>query len=272
MKILRLFSLLGILALVLYPLLWMLSASFKPDDEIIGGISLLPNDPTPSNYVTGWSSLDVSFGTFFANSALIAGVSVLFNCVSCLLTAYAFARLRFRGRNLWFVLMIGTLLLPGHVLIVPQYILFKTFDWIDTPLPLVIPKLLATEAFFIFLMVQFMRGIPRDLDDAASIDGAGPFQTFWRIILPLSKPALVTTAIFTFIWTWNDFFSQLVYLSGLDNITVPVALRNFLDSTGQSSLGPMFAMSVLSLHPVFGFFVAFQRMLVQGINTSGLKG
>jgi multiple sugar transport system permease protein len=117
-----------------------------------------------------------------------------------------------------------------------------------------------------------MRGIPRDLDDAASIDGAGPYQIFWRIILPLSRPALVTTAIFTFIWTWNDFFSQLVYLSGLDNITVPVALRNFLDSTGQSSLGPMFAMSVLSLLPVFAFFVAFQRLLVQGINTSGLKG
>ncbi len=272
MKYLRLLALITILGIVLYPLLWMLSTSFKPDEEIVGGIGLLPENPKPSNYVDGWNSLDVSFTRFFLNSALIAGVSVLFNCISCLLTAYAFARLRFRARGLWFALMIGTLLLPGHVLIVPHYILFKTFGWIDTPLPLVIPKLLATEAFFIFLMVQFMRGIPRDLDDAASIDGAGPYQIFWRIIVPLSKPALVTTAIFTFIWTWNDFFSQLVYLSGLDNITVPVALRNFLDSTGQSSLGPMFAMSVLSLLPVFAFFVAFQRMLVQGINTSGLKG
>ena len=134
------------------------------------------------------------------------------------------------------------------------------------------PKLLATEAFFIFLMVQFMRGIPRELDEAATIDGCGPFQVFRHIILPLSKPALVTTAIFSFIWTWNDFFTQLIYLNDLSNITVPVALRNFIDSTGQTSLGPMFAMSVLSLLPVFLFFLAFQRMLVQGINTSGIKG
>lgn len=272
MKFLRYVALLAVLALVLYPLLWMLSTSFKPDTEIVGGISLLPNDPSLENYTSGWNSLDVSFGRFFANSALIAGITVVANCVSCLLAAYAFARLRFRFRGAWFAVMIGTLLLPGHVLFVPQYILFRTFDWIDTPLPLVVPKMLATEAFFIFLMVQFMRGIPRELDDAANIDGAGPFQTFWRIILPLSKPALVTTAIFSFIWTWNDFFTQLLYLNGLENITVPVALRNFVDSTGQSALGPMFAMSVLSLLPVFAFFLAFQRMLVQGINTSGLKG
>jgi multiple sugar transport system permease protein len=216
--------------------------------------------------------MDVSFTRFFWNSFVIAGLAVVFNCFSCLLAAYAFARLQFRARKLWFAAMIGTLLLPGHVLIVPHYILFRTFDWIDTPLPLIVPKLLATEAFFIFLMVRFMRGIPRDLDEAATIDGCGPFQIFTRIILPLSKPALVTTAIFTFIWTWNDFFSQLVYLNDLENITVPVALRNFLDSSGQTSLGPMFAMSVLSLIPIFLFFVAFQRMLVQGINTTGLKG
>jgi multiple sugar transport system permease protein len=121
-------------------------------------------------------------------------------------------------------------------------------------------------------MVQFMRGIPRDLDQAAKMDGCSPFGVFRYVILPLSRPALITTAIFTFIWTWNDFFRQLVYLSDLDKQTVPVALRMFIDSTGQSSVGPMFAMAALSLLPIFVFFVAFQRLLVEGINTAGLKG
>jgi multiple sugar transport system permease protein len=173
---------------------------------------------------------------------------------------------------MWFAVMIATLLLPHHVLLVPQYILFNNFGWINTPLPLIVPKALATEAFFIFLMVQFMRGIPRDLDEAAKIDGCSPYGVFWHIILPLSRPAIVTTAIFSFIWTWNDFLTQLVYLSGVENYTIPIGLRMFQDSGGQNAIGPMFAMSVLSLLPVFLFFVAFQRMLVQGINTSGLKG
>jgi multiple sugar transport system permease protein len=173
---------------------------------------------------------------------------------------------------LWFAITIGTLLLPSHVLIVPQYIMFNTFGWIDTPLPLIVPKLLATEAFFVFLMVQFMRGIPRDLDDAAKIDGCSPFGVFRYVIVPLARPALVTTAIFSFIWTWNDFLTQLIYLPSVESYTVPIGLRLFIDSSGQTSLGPMFAMSVLSLLPVFLFFLAFQKMLVQGINTSGLKG
>lgn len=157
-------------------------------------------------------------------------------------------------------------------MIIPQYVMFNEFDWVDTPLPLIVPKLLATEAFFVFLMVQFMRGIPRELDDAAMIDGCGPYRTFWHVILPLARPALITTAIFSFIWTWNDFFTQLVYLPSPESYTVPIGLRLFIDSTGQTSLGPMFAMSVLSLVPVFLFFLMFQRMLVQGINTTGLKG
>jgi multiple sugar transport system permease protein len=121
-------------------------------------------------------------------------------------------------------------------------------------------------------MVQFMRGIPRDLDEAAKIDGCTPYGVFRYVMLPLSVPALVTTAIFSFIWTWNDFFTQLVYLNDLNKYTVPIGLRLFMDSGGQTSLGPMFAMTVLSLLPVFLFFVAFQRLLVEGINTSGLKG
>ncbi|MFI5840392.1 carbohydrate ABC transporter permease [Catenuloplanes sp. NPDC051500] len=269
----RLIVLIAGLLLVLYPLAWVIGSSFKSDAEIASNINVLPTEFTLSHYAAGWNSFDVSFTRFFINSTVIALLTVVANGVSCLIAAYAFARLRFRGRGLWFAIMIGTLLLPGDVLIIPQYIVFNTLGWIDTPLlPLIVPKALATEAFFVFLMVQFMRGIPRDLDEAATIDGCSPYGVFWHVILPLSRPALVTTAIFSFIWTWNDFFTQLVYLNDLEDYTVPIALRLFIDSTGQSSLGAMFAMSVLSLLPVFLFFVAFQRMLVEGINTSGLKG
>jgi multiple sugar transport system permease protein len=272
---LRILMLVAILAVVLYPLLWMVGTSFKSQPEIANNIGLLPRDFTPSNFADGWGNFDVSFGRFFLNSTMVALLTVVGNAVSCLLAAYAFARLRFPLRGAWFAVMIGTLLLPGHVLIIPQYILFRSFGWVggDWPyLPLLVPQFLATEAFFVFLMVQFMRGIPRELDEAAKIDGASPYGVFRHVILPLSRPALVTTAIFSFIWTWNDFFRQLVYLSDLKDYTVPVALTLFIDSTSVSAVGPMFAMALLSLVPVFLFFVAFQRMLVEGINTSGLKG
>ncbi|WP_249714328.1 carbohydrate ABC transporter permease [Rhizomonospora bruguierae] len=253
----------------------MVGTSLKSQQEIVNNTGLWPAEFTPGNYAQGWVNFDVHFGRFFANSLLLCALIVIGNGLSCLLAAYAFARLRFRLRGFWFAVMIGTLLLPGHVLIIPQYILFKTLNWVGGPwpyLPLVVPHFLATEAFFVFLMVQFMRGIPRDLDEAAKIDGASPYGVFRHVILPLSRPALVTTAIFSFIWTWNDFFRQLVYLSDLKDYTVPVAMRLFIDSTSESAVGPMFAMSVMSLLPVFLFFVAFQRMLVEGINTSGLKG
>jgi multiple sugar transport system permease protein len=272
---LRLAVLVLIVAVVLYPLIWMVGTAFKSPEEIANNIGLLPESFTPGNFGAGWNNFDISFGRFFLNSVMVSGLTVLGNVVSCLLAAYALGRLRFRLRGMWFAIMIGTLLLPGHVLIIPQYILFRSLGWVggDWPyLPLLVPQFLATEAFFVFLMIQFMRGIPRELDEAATIDGASPYRIFRHVILPLSRPALVTTAIFSFIWTWNDFFRQLVYLSDLKDYTVPVALTLFIDSTSESAVGPMFAMSLLSLVPVFLFFVAFQRMLVEGINTSGLKG
>jgi len=272
-SVVRTALLIVVLAFVLYPLLWMVGSSLKSPTEVVSNLSIIPQEVTWANYPDGWNYIQgLSFGRFFVNSTLIALATVVANAASCLVAAYAFARLQFRLRKFWFAIMIGTLLLPSHVLIVPQYVMFNYFRWVDTPLPLIVPKLLATEAFFVFLMVQFMRGIPRELDDAAKIDGCSPYGVFRHIILPLSRPALVTTAIFSFIWTWNDFFTQLVYLPSPTSYTVPIGLRLFIDSSGQTSLGPMFAMSVLSLLPVFFFFLAFQRMLVQGINTSGLKG
>jgi len=272
-RVVRLVAVTAVLALVLYPLVWMAGTSLKAPTEIASNTGILPHHITWGNYVHGWTGLpSLTFGHFVLNSLVIAGGVVLANMASCLVTAYAFARLRFALRRFWFAIMIGTLLLPHHVLIIPQYVVFRHLGWINTPLPLVVPKVLATDAFFVFLMVQFIRGIPTDLDDAARIDGCSAYGVFRHVVLPLSRPALVTTAIFSFIWTWNDFFSQLIYLNDLSRYTVPIGLRLFLDSAGQSSVGPMFAMSVVSLVPIFLFFAAFQRLLVQGINTTGLKG
>ncbi len=272
-SVVRTVVLLVLLVVVLYPLVWLVASSLKPADEVASNLTLIPHAPTLHNYVRGWTGMrTVSFSRFFLNSTLISGSVVVANCASCLVTAYAFARLKFPLRRAWFAIMITTLLLPHHVLIVPQFVLFKFLGWIDTPLPLIVPKLLGTEAFFVFLMVQFMRGIPRELDEAAKVDGCSPFGIFRHVILPLARPALVTTAIFSFIWTWNDFFSQLIYLNSPDHYTVPIGLRLFLGGEGQTELGPMFAMSVLSLLPVFLFFLAFQRLLVDGINTAGIKG
>jgi len=256
---------------MLYPLLWMLSSSFKDDSQIFSTTSLWPEGFSLDAYIRGWSGLDISFGRFFWNSAVISVLSVIGNVLACSLTAFAFARLRFPGRNFWFALMLGTLMLPYHVTLIPQYVLFQQLGWIDTFLPLIVPKYLASDAFFIFLMVQFFRGIPRELDEAAMMDGCSAWKIYWRIIMPLSTPVLATAAIFSFIWTWDDFFAPLIYINDMGSYTVQLGLRTFVDSTGKSDWSGLFAMSVLTLLPVFLFFLFFQRLLIEGVATTGMK-
>ncbi|MEU7855888.1 carbohydrate ABC transporter permease [Nonomuraea sp. NPDC049141] len=263
--------LIGFGLVMLYPLLWMVSSSLKPEELIFREPGLWPSTFTLENYSEGWSALKHSFGYYLWNSAVLTGLTVVANLIACSLAAYAFARLNFPLKKLWFALMLGSIMLPYHVTVVPQYIVFSKLDWINTIWPLIVPKFLATDAFFIFLMVQFIRTLPRELDEAAAIDGAGYWRVFLQVILPLCTPALATTGIFTFIWTWNDFFSQNLYLTNSDNLTVAVALRQFLDSSGESSWGPMFAMSIVSLGPIFGFFLAGQKYLIRGVATTGLK-
>jgi multiple sugar transport system permease protein len=244
---------------MLYPLIWMLFASFKPNEEIFASTQLLPGLWELGNYVDGWMSAGAqTFGRYFGNSILMA--------------AFAFGRLRFRFQKPLFAMMMVTVMLPAQVTIIPQFILFHSWGWVNTYWPLIVPKFLGVEAFFIFLMIQFIRGIPRDLDAAAQLDGCNPWQLFWRVLLPLLRPALVTTAIFTFLWSYNDFFSPLIYLSQADLFTVPLGLRQFLDTSGESQWGAMFAMSVLSLLPTIIMFAIFQRQIVDGIATSGMKG
>jgi multiple sugar transport system permease protein len=263
---------LAVLAVVLYPVIWVLGASFKPSKDIIASIDLLPAKPVWANFsglADGISGISIS--TFFLNSLTYAGLAVAGVVISSSLTAYAFAKIRFAGRNLLFTLMIGTLLLPYHVLLIPQYVMFRKLELVDTLVPLVAGKFLATEAFFVFLMVQFMRGLPRELDEAAKLDGCGHLRTYWSIVLPLCRPALITSAIFTFINAWNDFMGPLIYLNTPDKYTVSLGLMMFRDQEGISNYGSMIAMSLVALIPVIAFFMAFQRYLIDGMATSGLK-
>ena len=265
----------AVLVIVLYPVVWMLVSSFRPTSEIIGNVSLFPDPDTTSfdNYVRALSGIGgVSFWTFFKNSLILAVGSVVGIAISGSLSAYALARIRFPGRNLWFSLMIATLLLPFHVVIIPQYIVYNSLGLVNSFWPLLLGKFLAAEAFFVFLMVQFMRNLPRELDEAARIDGAGHLRIYRSIMLPLMKPALVTSSIFAFIWSWNDFFGPLLFLKDPELYSLPIALRLYVDQTTTSDYGAQMAMAVLALVPVILFFIVFQRHLVEGVATQGLKG
>ncbi|MET7339025.1 carbohydrate ABC transporter permease [Nonomuraea sp. NPDC005650] len=256
---------------MLYPLIWMLVSSLRPNDEIFRRTGILLTTFEAGNYTHGWNALAFPFSHYLLNSAVLVVGAVVGNLASCSLAAYAFARVNFRFKRTLFAIMLLTIMLPIHVIIVPQYIAFSELGLINTFWPLLLPKFLATDAFYIFLMVQFIRAIPREVDEAARIDGCGHWRIYWQIIMPLMRPALATAAVFTFIASWNEFFSALIYLTSPDMFTVPIALRTFIDSQGQSNWGSMFSMSILSLIPVFFAFLFGQKFLVKGIATTGGK-
>jgi multiple sugar transport system permease protein len=266
---------LGVLAgacLTVFPLWWLLVASVTPEEVIFRQSGLWPTAFTVQNYLEGWKGISgITFGTYFLNSFVVVLFCIIGTLISASMAGYAFARLDFNLKYAFFVVMLGTMMLPYHVTLIPRYIIFYYLGWVDSFLPLTVPSFFAVGGFFIFLMMQFMRGIPVELDQAAKVDGCGPIQVYFRIILPLSMPALVTSAIFTFIWTWNDFFSQLIYISNPKLYTIALGLRAFLDATSRSAFGPMFAMSILSLVPIFIFFVSAQKLLIEGIATTGFK-
>lgn len=260
-------------ALMLYPVAWLVASSLKGPSEVWTNVqALIPNEWRFENYVEGWRGFGgFSFAIFYRNSFIHAGLGTLFSVVASAIVAYGFARVKFVGRGVWFSIMLLTLMLPTQVLMIPQYIIFSQLDWLNTFYPLLLPRL-GGDVFFIFLIVQFIRGLPVELDEAAMIDGCSKSGIFFRIILPQIKPALVTAAIFSFYWTWEDFLTPLVYMNDPNLYTVAVALRAFSDPGGITNWGAVFAMLTLSLVPVILIFVFFQRYLVEGISTTGLKG
>ena len=259
--------------LMIYPVLWMISGSLKNNTEILnGGMNLIPPAWRVENFANGWKGFGgISFATFFSNSFFVAAVSTLATVLSSACVAYAFSRVKYKGRNIWFTAMICTMMIPTQIILVPQYIIYNKLGFVGTYLPLILPHFFG-QAFFIYQMMQFGSGIPRDLDEAAIIDGCSKYTIFTKIFLPLLKPSIVTTIIIQFYWKWDDFMSPMIYLSKPEMYTASVAIKNFADSTSTTDYGAMFAMSTLSLIPVFLIFLFFNRYLVEGISTSGIKG
>jgi len=263
-------SLFGIL--MIYPILWLISSSFKPNMDIFSHPGLIPAKLTLQNYIQGWKGISgYTFRHFLVNSATISILAVIGNVVSCSLAAYAFAKLDFKFKNFWFAMMLMTLMLPFQVTLIPQYIVFHSLGWVNTFLPLIVPKWLGVDAFFIMLMVQFIRALPHELHESAVIDGCGQAQIYFRIVMPLCVPAIITTSIFTFYWTWDDFFSQIIYLSHPKLFTVTIGLRALVDASSSSDWGSLMAMSVVTIAPVIIIFLFLQKYIVEGISTTGLK-
>jgi multiple sugar transport system permease protein len=263
----------GMVAIVmLYPIVWMFASSLKSPSDITNVSSIVPKELYFENYVNGWKGFgNYSFAIFYKNSLIYAVVGTVLQVVASAIVAYGFARLRFVGKQTWFSIMLLTLMLPAQVIIIPQYIIFSQLGWLNTFYPLLLPRI-GGEVFFIFMIIQFIRGIPIDLDEAGMIDGCSKVGIFYHIILPQLKPALITAAIFSFYWTWNDFLGPLLFLTKPELYTVSMALRAFSDPSGMTDWGAIFAMLSLSLVPVFVIFILFQRYLVEGIATTGLKG
>lgn len=258
---------------MLYPLAWIVSASFKENTEIFNSMSLIPDNFSLDAFVEGWKgSGQYTFTTFYKNTFIIVVPSVIFTLISSTLAAYGFARFNFVFKKILFAIMIATLMLPETTLMIPRYMLFNEMGWLNSCFPFWIPAMFATKSFFIYMMIQFMRGIPRDLDEAAYIDGCNVWQTLTKIIAPLCAPALFSAGIFQFMWLWNDFLNQLLYINSMKLYPISLALKMSLDAQSAVNWNQIMAMSVVSMIPPIIVYFVGQKYLVEGTTTAGLKG
>jgi len=264
----------GFSFVMLYPLLWMLMSSLKESSTIFtSATSLIPENFTIQNYINGWKGFaGISFANFFKNSLVISVSATVGTLLSSACVAYGFSRCEFKGKKVLFAAMLSSMMLPGQVLMVPQYLWYQKLGWVGTYAPLIVPFCFAIQGFFVYLMVNFIDGIPRELDEAAKIDGCSYYTIFAQIIFPLIKPALITGTIFSFMWRWDDFMSALLYINEPIKYPASLALKLFSDPGSSSDYGALFAMSILSLVPIVVIFILFQKYLVEGVATSGLKG
>lgn len=264
-----LYAALAVMAfLSLVPIIWMVLTAFKSASEVAANPpTILPNSWSLEYFVAAWNS--APFGRYLTNSAIMVGGITLLQVVTSALAAYAFARLEFRGRDLLFLLYLGTLMIPPQVTVIPQFILITKLGWVDTYQGLIIPQ--AFTAFGVFLLRQFFIGIPRELEDAARVDGATRFGTFFRIILPLSGPALATLAVFTFMFHWNNLLWPLIVSSSDSTLPVVVGLTKFQGQYG-TDWNLLMAASTIATVPVIVVFLLAQRWFVRGITMSGFGG
>ncbi len=258
---------------MMYPLMWMFMAIFKSNSEIFGSSKLLPESFSFDAFTNAWKGVGkYTYGKYFLNTFIIVIPTTIFTVISCSLVSYGFARFKFPGKKILFAVLIATLMLPNTVIIIPRYALFSQFDWLNTYLPFYVPALLACYPFFIFMLLQFMRGIPRELDETAYIDGCNTFRTYLEVLLPLLKPALFSAGLFQFLWTYNDFFNALIYINSVEKYPISLALRTALDVDANIQWAQIMAMAVVSVLPLILLFFAAQKYFVEGIATSGLKG
>ncbi|WHX48863.1 carbohydrate ABC transporter permease [Paenibacillus woosongensis] len=259
--------------IMVYPLIWLFTSSFKTNADIFGSSKLLPTTYVWDSYALGWQGTgQYGFQDFFINTLILVVPTVIFTIISSVIVAYGFARFEFPLKTMLFSIMIATLMLPNASIMIPRYILFNKMNWLDTYLPFIIPAAFATGAFFVYMMIQFLRGLPRDLDEAATIDGCNSFTVLTRVLLPLCKPAIFSVGIFQFMWTWNDFFNSIIYISSVKKFTVSLGLRLSLDASSAVSWNQVLAMSVVSIVPCILLFFFAQKYFVEGISTTGLKG
>lgn len=261
---------------LIYPVVFMIFASFKDTNEIFTSTSLLPKVWHPENYVNGWQSGatgSVTYTNFFLNTFKLVLPVVFFTVISCTVTAYGFARFDFPMKKILFPVLISTLMLPNTVIIIPRFMLFKSLGWLDSYYPFLVPAMFAVYPFFIFMIIQFLRGIPTSLDESAKMDGCSSLQILTHILVPLLKPALFSAGLFQFLWTWNDFYNQFIFINTPKKFTLSLGLRLSIDaSTEAVKWNEVMAMSVCSIIPLFLLFFCAQKYFVDGIATSGIKG
>ncbi len=259
--------------MMIYPIIWMFFTTFKTNEEIYGSIALLPRSFDFSAYADGWRGTGkVTYTRYFINTFLIVIPVTVLTVATCSLVAYGFARFKFPGKKKLFTLLIATLMLPNAVIMIPRYALFNKFGWINTYMPFYAPALLATYPFFIFMLLQFMRSLPRELDESAYMDGCGTFRVYTQILLPLMKPALFSAGLFQFIWTYNDYLNSLLYINSVQKYTISLALKLSIDAESVVSWNKVMAMAFVSIVPLVVLFFSAQKYFVEGIATSGLKG
>lgn len=259
---------------MIYPLLWLFFATFKDNKELFGKMSLLPEFFSFSAYREGWKgSGQFTYLTFYLNTFKLVIPTVVFTALSTGIVAYGFARFQFPFKKILFMLMISTLMLPDAVIMIPRYVAFNKFGWVDTYLPFWVPAILACYPFLIFMQIQFLRGIPRELDESAYMDGCNPFMVYVRVLAPLLKPSVFSVVIFQTLWRWNDYFNNLVYISSVKNYTLSLALKMSIDSQGASTpWNQVLAMSFVSLIPPILLYFFAQKYFVEGITAGGIKG
>ncbi|MGB4092105.1 MAG: carbohydrate ABC transporter permease [Ruminococcus flavefaciens] len=259
---------------MIYPVLWLLGASFKSNEEIFSSIWFVPEHIELSVYKNAWQTVTpYTMGHYFLNTFTIIIPKTLFAVLSSVLVAYGFARFDFPMKRFFTALLLGSMFMPPIVTILPQYLLWNKLELINTYIPLTLPSLFACEGTFVFILIQFFRGIPKEFDEAAKIDGCGTFGTLFYILVPCIRPAIVSIAVFTFLWTMNDFLTPLIMIHSVEKYPLSLALRLSVDSTGQGyEQRTVIAMSVIGLIPSIAVFSLAQKKFIGGITMGGLTG